>query len=572
MTGGANFLQALGWAVLNSLWQLALLWILYQLITGIFKKAGSSSKSTFATLLLFSGFAWFVFTFFTVFGKSSATDIIAGSAIVNGESNPELNAWLQKTLPIASIAYLLLLALPTAQFIRNYRYVRVIRKYGLTRIDANWRIFVKNIAAHMGIAREVKIWISELVSSPVTIGFLKPVILVPVAAINHLTPQQLEAVLLHELSHIRRYDYILNLFIHLVHTILYFNPFAKAFVKIVEKEREKSCDEMVLQFQYDSHDYASALLTLEKAGNASPVFTMAAGGRKNDLLTRVELILGVQKKKVFSFNKLAGFMAGLLCVIGLNAVLIISKPANANRASAFASLKNAADIFRQAEEPGQPVPVPGQVSETPATVINHTDLDRSDEEPVATRPVPASAVSPAGFMTYAFEQPAFMPAAFIDVEIPLLTEEQKQQVKTALDASRKVIASSQWKVVEKNIADVFTQKEKEELKTIYNKQLEKINWKEWENKLAYAYNSVEWEKVNLQLNQAVTEIRLDSIQQVYTEAIDKICDVQVELKENDLEGIPDSKYDLNLLEEKKAELRRELNRVKAVRVKKTVSL
>ncbi len=97
--------------------------------------------------------------------------------------------------------------------------------------------------------------------------FFKPVILVPLAAINHLTPQQLEAVLLHELSHIKRYDYLVNLIINFIQTILYFNPFVKAFVKIVEKEREKSCDDMVLQFQYDSHEYATALLMLEKTNH-----------------------------------------------------------------------------------------------------------------------------------------------------------------------------------------------------------------------------------------------------------------------------------------------------------------
>ena len=267
-------------------------------------------------------------------------------------------------------------------------------------------------------------------------------------------------------------------------------------------------------------------------------------------------------------------MAGLLCVIGLNAILIISKPANANKASAFASLKNAGEMFRQAGvEAGRPVAEPeGTVAEIPSSVVNHIDLDRSDDENVVEAPIAASAVSPAGFMTYAIDQPAFLPAALLEPDMPLLNEDQKQQVKVALDASRKVMASSQWKMVEKEIADVFTQKEKEALKDLYSKQLENINWKEWETKLSYAYNSIEWEKVNLQLNQAVAEIRLDSIQLVYSKAIDKISDVERELKLNELESIPDSKYDLELLEEKKAELRKELNRVKAVRVKKTVRL
>ncbi len=576
MTGGANFLQALGWAVLNSLWQLALLWIVYQLITGIFKKTGSSSKSTLATILLFGGFIWFAYTFFSVFGKSTASEIIADSSIVNGAMNPELNDWLQKTLPIASIFYLLLLVFPTAQFVRNYRYVRVIRQYGLSKIDPRWRIFVKNIAAHMGIRSNVRIWISELVKSPVTVGFLKPIILVPVAAVNHLTPQQLEAVLLHELAHIRRYDYILNLIIHFIHTILYFNPFAKAFVKIVEKEREKSCDEMVLQFQYDSHDYASALLLLEKAGQASPVFSMPAGGKKADLLSRVELILGVQKKKVVSFNNLAGFFAGLLCVIALNALLIINKPANAHKALGFASLKNAGELFRQSPEDLED-PTTSEITSTveaeqPSTVINHIDLDGSDESPIKVSSEEGSAISHSGFMGSAVEQPAFISVAFTDLAFPLLNEEEKLQVRSAVDASKKVIASTQWKQVEKDIADVFTQNEKDVLKKLYKKELEKVNWKEIENKLAMAYNSIEWEKVNLQLNQAITEIRFDSLQRVYADAIMKIDDVKKELEVADLEGIPDSEYDIPLLEKKKSELTRELNLMKARKVKKIVRL
>jgi beta-lactamase regulating signal transducer with metallopeptidase domain len=576
MTGGANFLQALGWAVLNSLWQLALLWIDYQLITGIFKKTGASSKSTLATLLLTGGFIWFVYTFFAVFGKSTSSEIIADSPIVNATMNPELNDWLQKTLPIASILYLLLLVFPTMQFIRNYRYVRVIRQYGLSKIDPQWRIFVKKIAGYMGIRSNVRIWISELVKSPVTVGFLKPIILVPVAAVNHLTPQQLEAVLLHELAHIRRYDYVLNLLIHFIHTILYFNPFAKAFVKIVEKEREKSCDEMVLQFQYDSHEYASALLLLEKAGQASPAFSMPAGGKKADLLSRVELILGVEKKKVVSFNNLAGFFAGLLCVIALNALLIINKPASANKAPGFASLKNAGELFRHSSEIGED-PTTSEITATaeteqPSAVINHLDLDGSDESPRSTASEEGSAISHSGFIASAVEQPAFIPVAFTDLAFPLLNEEEKLQVRSAIDASKKLIASTQWKQVEKDIADVFTQKEKDELKKLYRKELEKVNWKEIENKLAMAYGSIEWEKVNLQLNQAVTEIRFDSLQRVYADAIMKIDDVKKELEVANLEGIPDSEYDIPLLEEKKSELTRQLNLMKARKVKKIVRL
>src|SRR5260221_253213 len=199
--GQTNFLQALGWAVLNSLWQMALLWVVYQAITSVFRKMRSSSRSSLASLLLFAGFTWFVFTFVSIFTSYSASESVISSAFINATGNEQLNNWLQQTLPIASVLYLVLLLLPLLHFARNYRYVQIIRNNGLSKADIQWRMFIKKVSAQLGIKKPVRIWISELVSSPVTIGYLKPVILIPMAAINHLTTQQVEAVLLHELSH-----------------------------------------------------------------------------------------------------------------------------------------------------------------------------------------------------------------------------------------------------------------------------------------------------------------------------------------------------------------------------------
>src|SRR5258705_1770581 len=164
--GQANFLQSLGWAVLNSLWQMALLWVIYQLITGIFRTIRPGTRSTLASLLLIAGFAWFIYTFIAVFSMDVNSNAFI-SALVNNEGNPQLNNWLQQTLPIASVLYLALLILPCLHFIRNYRYVEVIRRYGLEKIDVAWRLFVKRVAVQMNIRKPVNIWISELVSSPV---------------------------------------------------------------------------------------------------------------------------------------------------------------------------------------------------------------------------------------------------------------------------------------------------------------------------------------------------------------------------------------------------------------------
>jgi bla regulator protein blaR1 len=558
--GQANFLQSLGWAVLNSLWQMALLWVIYQVITGFTRSAKSSFRSSLASLLLITGFVLFIYTFISFFTNHSSDQTLLISAFLNTEENQQLSNRLQQILPIASVFYLVLLIIPVSHFIRNYRYVQIIRQYGLTKVDASWRIFVKKIAAQMGIKKPVHIWISEFVSSPVTIGFLKPVILVPLAAINHLSAQQMEAVLLHELSHIRRYDYLVNLIINFIKAILYFNPFVKAFVKIVEREREKSCDEMVLQFQYNSYEYATALLTLEKTNHEYKPLAVGATGKKNDLLQRVELIMGVKTKTPLSFNKLAGLLAGLICIISLNVLLIISKSPAEKTTDTFATLSSPFNFFTGAfNEATEPVAVKEQPSE-----ITNQNLKETTEQPdiISVNDQMPATVSPPGIINVRYEP----------VEIPQLKKYEEAQVKAAMAASKKVLENEEWKALEKSIADVFTQKEKEELKVTYRKELDKMDWNKWENKLRLAYDNVNWNKVNEQLTKAVNNIRIDSLQKVYTDAICKLDMTEQELSNNNLSGIPDTDITLKTIEETKQQVQKTLNKLKAVRSKKIVHL
>lgn len=573
----SNFLQALGWAMLNSLWQMALLWVLYQLITVVFKTVRSSQKSLLASLLAIGGFAWFLFTLASILYKTENA-VIGSAGLLNLDGNEQLNDWLYRTLPIASLLYLILLLFPLLQFIRNYRYVNIIRKHGLTKASVDWRMFIKKVAAQIGIKKPVHIWISDLVTSPVTIGYIKPVILIPLAAVNQLSTQQLEAVLLHELAHIRRYDYLLNLILKFSQSILYFNPFVKAFVKIVEREREKSCDEMVIQFQYDPYGYASALLELEKVNHLPKTLAVAAGGKKNDLLHRVEWIMGVSKQPVFSFNKLAGVLAGLLCLIAFNALLIISKPvnktANDRIAATTGSLSSPFYLFMDDDNKKAEAV---NAAETAATITNHIEPFVSqiaaaiDEKDAAGMDKELEGLGEK--IQHVIANPFAVAAShFATPDAPELKNYQEEQVKEAIDASKRVLQEKEWEEVEKNIAEVFTQQQKEALKAEYLKKINNVNWKKWENELRMAYDKVNWEKVNAQLSNAVTNIRLDSLQHVYTKALSSLAIVEKQLSRDSLAGIPDSDITLEVIEQKKAEVSKALNQLKGIKAKKIVRL
>jgi beta-lactamase regulating signal transducer with metallopeptidase domain len=571
----SNFLQALGWAVLNSLWQMALLWVVYQLITAVFKTVRSSQKSLLASLLAIGGFTWFLLTLASILYKTENA-VIGSAGLINLDGNEQLNDWLFRTLPIASLLYLILLIFPLLQFVRNYRYVNVIRKYGLSKATVEWRMFVRKVAAQMGIKKPVHIWVSELVTSPVTIGYIKPVILVPLAAVNQLSTQQLEAVLLHELAHIRRFDYLLNLILKFIQSILYFNPFVKAFVKIVEREREKSCDEMVMQFQYDPYGYASALLELEKANHLPKTLAVAAGGKKNDLLHRVEWIMGVNKQPVFSFNKLAGVLAGLLCLITFNALLILSKPVhkiNSGIAATTGSLSSPFYLFMDDDKKTEAV----NAAETAATIVNNIEpyvkqiAASIDEKEAAIMEKELEELGEK--IEHAIANPFAVAAThFAAPEAPELKNYQEEQVKEAIDASKRVLQEKEWEEVEKNIAEVFTQQQKEALKAEYLKKINKVDWKKWENELRLAYNKVNWEQVNAQLANAVTNIRIDSLQHVYNKAMMNLSVVERQLSRDSLAGIPDSDITLEVIEQKKAEVSKALNQLRGIKAKKIVRL
>ena len=568
--GQSNFLQALGWAVLNSLWQMALLWVVYQLATALFRKLSSSQKNALAASLLFMGFGWFVFTFFVLLTESAIASL---SAFITINGNAEVRSWFSGLLPIGSVLYLSLLIFPVINFIRNYRYVQTIRNSGLQKADVRWRMFVQTIGAQMGIKKKVYIWASEFVKSPVTVGYLKPIILLPAAAVNHLTISQIEAVLLHELSHIRRFDYLINLLTRIIQTVLYFNPFVKAFSKIIETEREKNCDEIVLQFQYEPYGYASALLALEKAAHLPQSLAVAAsGGKKSELLNRIECILGVNKKPVFSFNRIAGVVGALFLFVGLNAALLLSKSGEtklnpgllSDVSGPFAFISPEKDIYSKEKTPSNEIasePLINSASSLPekAGEVEFTEKQNASSViPVATNPSINSA--------------QFVNVNYVEEIIPELDPAAEKQVAEAVAASKKVMVEDQWKVVEKSIADAMTQNEKEKLKSEYKKAVNKIDWEKIQEKLKIAYEEINWNKVNAQINTALAEIKLDSIQNAYSIAISNLSIIQKELKEANQSCIPDSDINLKSLELEKKEVLKALNKLKAVRERKVVHL
>ncbi|MBK8143055.1 MAG: hypothetical protein IPK57_20170 [Chitinophagaceae bacterium] len=127
-------------------------------------------------------------------------------------------------------------------------------------------------------------------------------------------------------------------------------------------------------------------------------------------------------------------------------------------------------------------------------------------------------------------------------------------------------------MVEKSIADAFPERENQEIKSVYEKELDKFDWNKWENKLKLAYDNIDWDKVNNQLSNAINQIRVDSLQRVYNDVAVKLNAIEKELSLNKVKSIPDTDISLKTVEEKKTKVQQTLNTLKAIRNKKIVHL
>ncbi len=321
------FLQALGYAITNSIWQMFLLWLIVWLVSSIARQS-SHTKYITAVSAQVAGFVWFLTTCQFYYRHCYAASVQA-EQLADGHSAVYLRnivsgsdgilSFLVRTeesLPYLSLAYLILLLYLVVKWIQNFRFTKVLSFSGLENIDDRWQAFVNEMSDKLNIMQSVKIHLSSIAKSPLTIGYLKPIILLPVASLNHLTTEQLEAVILHELAHIKRADYIINLMLSIGEIIMFFNPFTRLISCSIQKERENCCDDWVLQNQYSAGMYAEALLRIACLHREG--FQMsAASQQKGELLQRVKRIVQPSEKK-FSYRHQATammFIAGLLFCI-----------------------------------------------------------------------------------------------------------------------------------------------------------------------------------------------------------------------------------------------------------------
>lgn len=192
-----------------------------------------------------------------------------------------------------------------------WRHVTLLRRTSEAAGGAVWEA-ASTLARHMSVARPVRVLVSKLADAPSVVGWLRPAILIPAAALAGLDAAQLQAILAHELAHIRRHDYLVNMLQTVVETLLFYHPAVWWVSSRMRHERELCCDDLAVRHCGDAIGYARALTKLERMRVMPEPAVAATGG---SLMYRIQRLTGVVRECAPSrLPVVLAVLAVVLCV------------------------------------------------------------------------------------------------------------------------------------------------------------------------------------------------------------------------------------------------------------------
>ena len=277
--------------LLHSVWQSALLLLLY----GCFHKMFASCAPLLKRNMLYSLLGWqlvlSIATFFILHLNLLPFCVETINSIIG---NTNIQHWLQSySVPLIS-AHSLVVLFKVVNALRQRHLLHSYYNKQLQKPSLDLRLFTRNKAYQFGIFKKVDIWLSHRVHTPLTFGFWKPIILLPVALVNQLSTAETEALIIHELSHIKAKDYLLNWLLMGAESLYFFNPFVRIIAQKIRLEREKNCDIQVLQFEYSNIVYAESLLKTAQFKQEKLQLQLAAFQNKPQLFKRIQFFTDPQ--------------------------------------------------------------------------------------------------------------------------------------------------------------------------------------------------------------------------------------------------------------------------------------
>ncbi|HET6387413.1 MAG TPA: M56 family metallopeptidase [Armatimonadota bacterium] len=235
-----------------------------------------------------------------------------------GSPLPPVSGWqagmqrLDNGIPWLVLAWLIGVLALSARLLGGWIELCRIRQQATRLRDHPLNAMMRDLAARLGIKRQVEIGESARVDVPAVIGWLKPLALIPLGALSGMGSQELEALIAHELAHVRRYDYLVNLAQSLVETLLFYHPAVWWISGRIRTEREACCDDIAVAAVGSPVIYARALAALAEISSPPALALTASGG---STLNRIRRVLGItERHRESPLGWFAGVLAAALLI------------------------------------------------------------------------------------------------------------------------------------------------------------------------------------------------------------------------------------------------------------------
>jgi beta-lactamase regulating signal transducer with metallopeptidase domain len=341
-----SFGQITGWTLMHSLWQIAIVGLIVRSLLFFIPQKRSNTRYVVLTAGLLCCLSWSGYTFVelrevaavntaeairqSVRPETAPSELLqdapwqqtSTSVIADASPTPTLSWWkkagdnwqklgiqLSPYMPALAVVWYAGVFLLTGFLLFGFFQMDRLRSRGVQLPDREWRARFRELSRQMGIRREVQFLLSDKVQEPITFYFFRPVVLAPVSLFTGLHPEQVETLLLHELAHIRRADFLVNIVQSMVEVLFFYHPVVWWISGKMREEREHCCDDLVLQIRNTPMLYAEALTHLQLFNHPSKTkLVMSANGIQGTLSKRIFRLFG-------RYDQQPSFTKGILCVV-----------------------------------------------------------------------------------------------------------------------------------------------------------------------------------------------------------------------------------------------------------------
>lgn len=312
-----TILKAISWTLLHSLWQGLILAIFAGLVILFTKKAKANLRYSILSGLFLAFMIAVGFTFNYEY-QSDAMFIFSEELIVVEDFNQDeilLPAsetldyfqmgidFLNQNSKTIVFIWFLIFSIKCFGIFRSLSNIYRIRNYRNQEVPEYWAQRVLELSQILKIKKKIVLLESQLVSVPSVTGFFKPIILIPIGLLSNLPQDQIEAILLHELAHIRRKDYFINLVQSFAEILFFFNPGVLWVSSIIKEERENCCDDIAVGITKSKTKFIHALVSFQEYNMKQNKLAMGFGSKKNQLLERAKRIIHDNNKSLNSIEK-----------------------------------------------------------------------------------------------------------------------------------------------------------------------------------------------------------------------------------------------------------------------------